>query len=78
MSLDSVPPRVSGLIREVARWHDIEPEEIIGRSRRRKIVQARGDAVRLVRALGSYRLKQIGYWFGDRRHNTINVYRSER
>jgi chromosomal replication initiator protein len=72
----SLPPRIAGIVREVAAEHHVRPRDVLGPRRFRKLVRARWDAMARIRALTrpdgkppSY--PQIGEWLGGRDHTTV-------
>ena len=72
----SLPPRIAGIIAQVAVEHGVSVKDILGPSRVRKITRARQEAMRTVRSLerddGTVpSLPQIGRWFG-RDHSTVS------
>ena len=74
MARASLSPRQ--IISQVARSFRIRTTELIGASRRRSTVRARGAAIYLVRRLTGISFKQLGRHFGGRDHSTaLQAYR---
>jgi chromosomal replication initiator protein len=62
---------VRRIVRLVARHVELPVPELLGASRRRSVVQARGVAIYLARSLLGISFQQLGRSFGQRDHTTI-------
>jgi chromosomal replication initiator protein len=59
------------VIAAAARQHGLEPEDLIGPSRRRGVTGARAIAMFVLRAVSGRSLHAIGQSFGGRDHTTV-------
>jgi chromosomal replication initiator protein len=59
------------IVRIVADYFNLSPEELIGKQRTKKIVSARQIAMYLIRQENGYSFTEIGKELGDRNHATI-------
>lgn len=66
-----VIPKPEEIIKECARYYQIEDKEITGQSRSAKPTMARQVAMYLMRSLTNMSLKEIGASCGDRNHTTV-------
>ncbi len=64
-------PTLRRIIRLTARHHGLQPEEMIGPSRRRSVAAARSVGMYLARVLTTKSLQAIGDAFGGRDHTTV-------
>lgn len=64
-------PSVRRVIAAAARQHGLEPEDLIGPSRRREVTGARAIAMFVLRAVSGRSLHAIGQSFGGRDHTTV-------
>jgi chromosomal replication initiation ATPase DnaA len=62
-------PRVKSYAEEISFWHDVPVEQVLSKSRFRKLAYARGDIMRRLRADG-FSTPQIGAWLG-KDHSTV-------
>ena len=74
ISRTNVSPRQ--IIRHVARYFRLKSADLIGVSRHRSTVRARGAAIYLVRRMTGISFEQLGRHFGNRDHSTaLHAYR---
>ena len=71
MNGSNIPNDVFNLIAEVAKYFYLTFDDIVGRSRTKKIALARQIAMYLVRELTSMSLNDIGLVFGGKDHTTV-------
>ena len=72
----SIPAHARRLISQVAFWHDLTPEDILGPRRFDHIVTARMDAIAAIylncrKSSGLYSLPDTGRAMGNRDHTTV-------
>ncbi len=63
--------RIEDIVRRVSRIFQIAEKEIVGKSRKREIVEARQAAMYLSRKIIGDSLNNIGVFFGGRDHTTV-------
>lgn len=61
----------TGIINTVARYFALSPDDIIGKSRDKKVLQARHIAIMLCRELLGLSLPKVGRLFGNRDHSSV-------
>ena len=65
--------RAEDVVEAVATCADLEPRQLIGRSRKRQVTTARHAAMYLVRERTTMTMKEIGRHFGGRDHSTVSA-----
>ena len=68
---DQQEPALKSIVQVVGRHFRIKTKDLLGPSRKRPVVAARGVAILLARRLTKCSLEQIGKHFGKRDHTTI-------
>lgn len=72
----SIPAHARLLIGQIAVWHDLTPDDILGPSRKRHVIVARFDAIAAIylncrKSSGRYTLPDTGRAIGNRDHTTV-------